>query len=280
MKDKTQSSHEQGFPIPLWPKGAPGALGTADQDIPALTPFPASPGKAAVVICPGGGYEMLADHEGRDYALRLNREGLACFVLKYRLSKHGYRHPAMLQDAARALRWVRSNAAEMGVDPGKIGIMGSSAGGHLASTLLTHFDAGDARATDPVERASSRPDFGILCYPVISMRGFTHGGSRQNLLGEKPAEDLMALLSNEEQVTARTPPAFLWHADDDPVVPVRNSLEFAAALDRFHVPFGLHIYAKGGHGLGLGAKPPAFEGEHAWVREMVLWLKEQGIIGE
>src|ERR1051326_7957188 len=156
--------------FPLWPDGAPGALGKEAKDIPTLTPFLPDPAKltgAAIVICPGGGYGGLADHEGSQYARWLNEQGIAGFVLKYRLGSAGYRHPIMLQDAARAVRTVRARAKEWQLDDKRIGLMGSSAGGHLASTLLTHFDAGKPDAPDPVERASSRPDLGILCYPVI-----------------------------------------------------------------------------------------------------------------
>src|SRR5439155_17494677 len=174
-------------PMPLWPEGAPGALGNEDKDIPTITPHLPEGSKAsgtlpAIVVCPGGGYAGLAPHEGKDYALWLNDHGIAAFVLKYRLGSHGYRHPAMLNDAARAVRFVRARAADWKLDPKRVGIMGSSAGGHLASTLLTHFGAGKPDAEDPVERQSSRPDLGILCYPVITMGPFTHEGSRNNLL--------------------------------------------------------------------------------------------------
>jgi len=196
-------------PLPLWPQGAPGALGTNDDDIPTLTAYlPASADAtgAAMVICPGGGYAGLASHEGRDYALWLNQHGVTAFVLKYRLGSHGYRHPAMLHDAARAVRLVRDRAGDWRIDPHRVGIMGSSAGGHLASTLLTHFDAGDASATDPIDRQSSRPDIGILCYPVITFGEFRHNGSRDELLGPNPSPELVQNLSNELQVTKDTPP--------------------------------------------------------------------------
>jgi len=263
-------------PQPLWTTAAPGALGTAPQDIPTLTAYPVpadSRSGAAMVLCPGGGYGGLAGHEGADYALFLNRLGITCFVLKYRLGTHGYRHPVMLQDAARAVRMVRHQAAANGVDPGRIGIMGSSAGGHLASTLLTHFDAGDPAAPDPVDRESSRPDLGILCYPVISMGPISHAGSRRNLLGTNPPPELVALLSNELQVTTNTPATFLWHTANDAAVPVENSLEFGAALRRNRVPFDLHIYESGPHGLGLGAKPPEFTGAHPWTHDLTHWLR-------
>jgi hypothetical protein len=174
---------EMQNPIPLWPDGAPGALGTNDWDIPTVTPYLPEPGSAtgaAMVICPGGGYAHLAPHEGNDYALWLNQHGVTCFVLKYRLGSNGYHHPAMLQDAARAVRWVRANADDYKIDTHRVGIMGSSAGGHLASTLMTHFDGGDTNATDVIERQSSHPDLGILCYAVISLGKFAHQGSKVN----------------------------------------------------------------------------------------------------
>jgi len=265
--------------IPLWPEGAPGALGTADKDIPTLTPFLADPAKAtgaAIVICPGGGYGALAGHEGKDYALWLNEQGIAGFVLKYRLGSGGYRHPVMLQDAARAVRTVRARAAEWQIDPKRVGIMGSSAGGHLASTLVTHFDAGNPDATDPVEKQSSRPDLGILCYAVISMGPNTHQGSKNNLLGNDPSPELVKLLSNELQVTPQTPPCFVWHTWEDGAVKVENSLDFAAALRRSGVPFDLHVYQKGGHGMGLGTRENDPAKRHPWVADCAFWLKQQG----
>lgn len=267
-------------PVPLWPQGAPGALGNADKDQPALTPYLPGPGKAggaALVVCPGGGYGALAPHEGNDYALWLNEHGVTAFVLKYRLGSNGYRHPVMLNDAARAVRLVRARAAEWGLDPKRVGIMGSSAGGHLASTLLTHFDAGKADAEDPVDRQSSRPDLGVLCYPVITMGEFTHQGSRNNLLGKDPSPDLVRLLSNELQVSRETPPCFLFHTFEDPAVPVENSLSFASALRKAGVPFDLHIYQKGRHGIGLSDKPP-FANAHPWTADLLFWLKQQGFV--
>lgn len=266
-------------PFPLWPDGAPGALGEADKDIPTLTPYFADPSiatGASMVICPGGGYGGLAPHEGFHYALWLNEQGVSAFVLKYRLGSSGYRHPAMLNDAARALRAVRASAEKWNLDPNRIGVMGSSAGGHLASTLLTHFDAGDPQAADPIERVSSRPDLGVLCYAVISMGPMTHGGSKRNLLGDDPSHELVELLSNEKQVTPDTPTCFIWHTWDDGAVKVENALDFAAALRRNEVPFSLHIYPKGRHGLGLGTGAWNPEARIPWTRECALWLKEQG----
>lgn len=271
---------EQLSAIKLWPGDAPGALGDEAKDIPTLTPYlpeESEAGGAAMVICPGGGYAHLADHEGHDYALFLNQHGIAAFVLKYRLGSGGYHHPSMLLDAARAVRTVRYRADEWKIDSHRIGIMGSSAGGHLASTLLTHFDDGDSQASDPIDRVSSRPDLGVLCYAVITMGPYTHEGSRRNLLGGNPSKEDIWLLSNELQVTPETPPCFIWHTWEDRTVPIENSLNFAKALNRAGVPFALHIFQRGGHGMGLADKPP-FENAHPWSRDLVFWLKAQGFV--
>jgi acetyl esterase/lipase len=263
----------------LWPDGAPGALGKEDKDIPTLTPYLPDPAKAtgaAVVICPGGGYGGLAPHEGVDYARFLNEQGIAGFVLKYRLGPAGYHHPIMLQDAARAVRTVRARAGEWQVDPNRIGIMGSSAGGHLASTLLTHFDQGRPGDPDVIEQQSSRPNLGILCYAVITMGKFTHQGSKANLLGRDPSPELVRNLSNELQVTKDTPPVFLWHTWEDNAVPVENTLQFAEALRKAKVPFDLHIYQKGQHGLGLGSNKWDPEHRHPWTQDLIYCLKVQG----
>jgi acetyl esterase/lipase len=273
------ASSQTNAVIPLWPNGAPGALGTRDADNPTLTvylPETSHGSGAAVVVCPGGGYGGLAGHEGADYARFLNEQGIAGFVLKYRLGSAGYRHPIMLQDAARAVRLIRSRAADWEIDANRIGIMGSSAGGHLASTLVTHFDAGQPDAADPIDRQSSRPDLGILCYAVITLGEFTHQGSKQNLLGNEPSNDLVRLLSNELQVTTNTPPCFVWHTWEDQAVPVENSLQFAAALRKAQVPFDLHVYEKGSHGIGLGSRQPSPEKRHPWTRDLSFWLKTRG----
>ncbi len=266
--------------IPLWPGGAPGALGSSSNDIPTLTvylPESTNATGAAMVIFPGGGYGKLMPHEGNDLALWLNQHGVTCFVLKYRLGSSGYHHPAMLNDAARAVRWVRTHAGDYQIDAKRVGVMGSSAGGHLASTIVTHFDAGDAHSTDPVERQSSRPDLGILCYPVISLGEFAHQGSRKALLGTNPPPAMVEFLSSELQVTTNTPPCFLWTTWEDKIVPMENTLLFATALRKNHVPFALHVYDKGPHGMGLGDKPP-FAKPHPWASECLFWLKEQGFV--
>lgn len=267
-------------PVLLWPAGAPDALGMADTDRPSMTVYLPSAEKAsaaAMVVFPGGGYGGLAKHEGEDYARWLVDQGVAAFVVKYRLGKNGYRHPAMLNDAARAVRLVRARAAEWSIDPTRVGVMGSSAGGHLASTVLTHFDAGRPEDTDLVERESSRPDLGILCYPVITMGKGTHIGSRNNLLGPNPSPEWVELLSGEKQVTTHTAPCFIWHTWEDKGVPMENSMAFAEALRAKGVRFELHIYEKGGHGIGLGNRGSGKSG-HRWAADCSAWLKEQNFI--
>jgi acetyl esterase/lipase len=264
--------------LPLWPGGAPGALGVGDEDVPALTVYPSPPeiaGGAAIVICPGGGYGHLAAHEGEPVARWLNELGIAGVVLRYRLGPR-YRHPAMSEDAARAMRLVRARAAGWRLDPSRIGILGFSAGGHLASTVATRFDDGKPDADDPIERESSRPDLAILLYPVITLGGhYAHEGSRTNLLGERPAEDLVRALSSETQVTARTPPTFLLHTNEDRGVPAENSLLFALALRRAGVPVELHLYERGAHGFGLGADNPVLSG---WPAQCAAWLRGRGFL--
>ena len=258
----------------LWPGGAPGALGSEDADKPSLTFYLPEAGKAtgiAVVVCPGGGYQMLAiDHEGKQIAQWLNSIGIAAFVLKYRLGPH-YHHPAPLLDAQRAIRIVRSRAQEFHVLPYDIGIWGFSAGGHLASTASTHFDAGDPKAANPADRVSSRPDFAVLAYPVISFTTeYTHTGSRDNLLGKNPDPALVEFLSNEKQVTRDTPPTFLFHTDEDDGVPPENSVLYYLALRRVGVPAEMHIFQRGPHGVGLA---PTDQVLSEWTDCLANWLK-------
>jgi acetyl esterase/lipase len=254
----------------LWPEGAPHANGASDEDCPALTPFLIEGNnKAAVIVCPGGGYGMRASgHEGDDVAKWLNTLGINAFVLRYRVAPYSY--PCALLDAQRAIRYVRSHASSMGINAAKVGILGFSAGGHLAASASTHYDHGNPKAIDPIEQESSRPDLLVLCYPVITMNPpYTHEGSRLNLLGSEPSTELIELMSNELQVTADSPPTFLWHTSNDPVF-VENSLLYAAALSRHKVPFDLHVYEKGRHGLGL-----AEDDEHVgtWTDLCSVWLK-------
>ena len=264
--------------VRLWTDDAPGALGKEPADIPTLTVYDPPEGKAngaAVVVCPGGGYGGLADHEGKPIAEWLNTLGVTGYVLKYRLGPR-YHHPVMLHDVARAIRTVRANAADWHLDPNRIGVIGFSAGGHLASTAATHFDAGDPNAADTVDRVSSRPDVAMLIYPVITMTDpFTHGGSRHNLLGDNPPPDLVELLSNEKQVTAKTPPTFLVHSSDDAVVPCENSLLFALACRRAGVPVELHVFEHGPHGFGLGGNDPMLS---TWPAACGRWLEHRGFL--
>ncbi len=263
---------------PLWQGDAPGALGTTDADKPTLTiwlPTQQNANGTAVVVCPGGGYGRLAmDHEGTQIADWLNARGIAAFILKYRLGPR-YRHPAPLTDAQRAVRMVRHNAMEFRVAPDRIGIWGFSAGGHLASTAGTHFDKGNPQASDPIDRVSSRPDFMILSYPVITMTEFTHSGSRRNLLGDNPDPKLVALLSNEMQVTAQTPPTFLFHTSDDSGVPVENSVQFYRALRKAGVPAEMHLYEHGRHGVGLALAEPILG---TWGQRLQDWLRVRGVL--
>lgn len=261
----------------LWPNGAPGALGDADTDKPSLTPFLAkSPNGTAVIVCPGGGYQNLAfEKEGTDIAKWLNSLGISAFVLKYRLGPK-YHHPAMIEDAQRAIRTVRSRAGELRVQPDRIGIWGFSAGGHLASTAATHFDAGHPNAADPIDRAGSRPDFAILSYPVISMNSeFVHKGSRTNLLGTNFDPKLADELSNDQQVTPQTPPTFLFHTTADAAVPVENSVRFYLALRKAGVPAEMHIFENGPHGVGLAPTDATLS---VWPELLANWLRGRGLL--
>lgn len=275
----TLSLHAASETIPLWPDQAPGALGQDDKDKPSLTvhrPAPEKATGASMLIFPGGGYRYLADHEGTGFVPWLVDQGITAIVVKYRVTQDGYQHPAMLNDATRAIRLVRSRAAEWNLDPEKIGVMGSSAGGHLASCVLTHFDAGQADSTDPVEIQSSRPNLGILCYPVITMGEFTHQGSKNGLIGAKAPEELVTLLSSELQVKSDTPPCFIWHTWEDKGVKVENAMSFAQALQAKNIPFEFHVYEKGGHGMGLGKGRGEDGGFHRWTYDCSVWLKERG----
>lgn len=268
-----------GQVMPLWSGRAPGAQGDAEADIPALTVFlprTMAQGTPAVVICPGGSYARLAsNHEGRQVASFLNSMGIAAFVLRYRLGPT-YHHPIELGDAQRAIRTLRSHAAEWRLDPARIGIIGFSAGGHLAMSASTHFDAGNASAADPVDRAGSRPDFAVLGYPVISMTApWTHAGSRTNLLGEQPDPEVARGLSGENAVTSNTPPTFLFQTTEDTVVPAENSVHYYLALRKAGVPAEMHVFEKGAHGVGLANDNPALS---AWSALLANWLRLHGIV--
>lgn len=274
----TQPAGEAGTEVLLWPAGAPGSLGDKDSDKPSLTLYPAKGADrttTAVVVCPGGGYAHLAvEKEGVTTAKWLNSLGVSAFVLRYRLAP--YRHPIPLGDAQRAIRTVRARAGEWQIDSQRIGIIGFSAGGHLASTTATHFDKGSADAADAVDRLSSRPDFAILCYPVITFtKPYLHAGSMRNLLGSDPDPKLIELLSNEKQITRETPPTFLFHTGADKGVPVQNSLMFYSACLAASVPAELHVFERGPHGVGLAASDPALS---AWPGLCANWLRVHGFV--
>jgi acetyl esterase/lipase len=260
-------------------KGADGIERISDVSVPTYRFFPAPASKnpqSCVVICPGGGYRILASsHEGYDIAAKFNEMGVSALVLYYRLpadSAQVEKKYAPLQDAQAAIALVRTNAAKWKIDPAKVGIMGFSAGGHLAATASTHFNKD---YTGSLSGANLRPDFSILLYPVISMRPFGHGGSKQSLLGKNPTEEELALFSNEEQVTAQTPKAFIVHASDDNAVPLKNSLLYAERLTANKVPVDLHVYAKGGHGFGLNNKTTSGD---LWFDRLITWMKANQLL--
>ncbi len=281
------SSAAQPAPLPiqdgqilaLWAGAAPGALGMDASDTPTVTvylPRVMTASTPAVVVCPGGGYVNLAmNHEGRQVASYLNSLGIAAFVLRSRLGPR-YHHPIELGDAQRAIRVLRAHAGEWRLDPGRIGIVGFSAGGHLAMTASTHFDAGNTAASDIVDRASSRPDFAVLGYPVISMtEPWTHQGSKDNLLGANPDPELARNMSGELSVTPQTPPTFLFHTDADKVVPAENSVYYYLALRKAGVPTEMHIFEKGSHGVGLANDDPSLS---EWSKLLANWLRVRGVI--
>ncbi len=276
----TSAAAETPTQIKLWENGAPGSPETQPDDEPVILMHqPAADqanGTSAIVI-PGGAYSGLAmDNEGLQIAEWLNSLGVRAFVLKYRLSGTGHRHPVPMLDGQRAIRTLRARAGEWKLDPQKIIVVGFSAGGHLASTLATHFDAGDAKSDDAIERASSRPDFVVLCYPVITFQeDYTHQGSRRNLLGPEPDPKLVASLSNETQVTSETPPTFLFHTNEDSGVLPENSIAFYSALRRANVPAELHIYERGRHGVGLAKDVPATS---SWPERCRDWMKLHGLV--
>jgi acetyl esterase/lipase len=265
--------------VPLWEGQAPGAHGSDERDRPALTIYmpPSTTGPmTAVIIAPGGSYQRLSmNNEGRAPANYFNALGIAAFVLRYRLGPQ-YRHPVELGDAQRAIRMVRARAAEWHIAPDRIGIMGFSAGGHLAATASTKFDAGAPTAADPIDRVSSRPDFAVLAYPVISfVEPWTHQGSRTALLGDAPDPALARSLSAETQVTPSTPPTFIYHTTNDATVPVENAVAYFLALRRAGVPAEMHVFKDGRHGSGLALQDPALA---EWPRLLANWLRVSGFV--
>jgi acetyl esterase/lipase len=257
--------------ILLWPEEAPLAKGGEPADRPSITPYLLETGQrnACIIVCPGGGYNHLAEpKEGETIARWLNEIGLSAVVLHYRVAP--YRHPCPLMDAQRTIRLLRARAQEWSIDRNRIGILGFSAGGHLSATAGTRYDAGVPDAADPIERESSRPDLMVLCYAGISMSEFPHN---PYLLGEHAADELRHELSNEKHVTPHTPPAFLWMTADDAKVPVQHNLLFAAALAEHKVPFEMHIFGEGRHGLGIAKDHPSVG---QWTELCRVWLKKQG----
>ncbi|MFA9557804.1 alpha/beta hydrolase [Evansella sp. AB-rgal1] len=261
--------------IPLWHDDAPYAKGSTEEDIPALIPYLLDgENNSVVIVCPGGGYARRANHEGEPIAKWLNSIGISAFVLRYRVAP--YQYPCALLDAQRAIRTVRYKEKEYGIDPMKIGILGFSAGGHVAATASTKFDYGNQMSEDPIEQQSCRTNLSVLCYPVITLKeGFGHAGSRSNLLGENPNSTQIHELSLEENVTPETPPTFLWHTSNDASVPVENSLLFALALRKNNVLFDLHVYEEGRHGLGLALED---DHVHSWTNTCTSWLKQNKFV--
>jgi acetyl esterase/lipase len=264
-------SHMMSSIIPLWEQAAPYAAAGREDEMPHLIPFIQPGSESAVIVCPGGGYGGLADHEGAPIAALLNRAGISAFVLKYRVAPH--RHPAPKADGQRAIRYVRAHAEQYGINPSKIAVLGFSAGGHLTATLGTQYDDGQPDHEDWIERYSSRPDRVILCYPVITMGSYGHEGSRINLLGEDASDEQIRAFSAEQRVKADAPEAFIWHTSNDQAVPVENSLRYALALGIHGIPYDLHVFEKGPHGLGLAENDNAVR---VWSDLCLTWLKNQG----
>ena len=264
-------------PVRLWPAASPPD-GSRQGDLPTLTAYiPSSnPTGTAVVICPGGGYEHLAvDWEGTQVAQWFNQHHVAAFVLQYRHGP-GHHYPQPIDDGRRAMRWVRAHADAYHLTANRIGIMGFSAGGHVASAVSTHFSADTAVVHDAVSRESARPDFTILAYPVVTMeKGLTHAGSRENLLGKDPSNALVDRLSNETQVTDQTPPTFIYTTDADTVVPPQNSVNYYLALHRHRVPAELHVFRVGVHGSGLGQKNQLLS---IWPSLLARWMAGMGLM--
>jgi len=272
-------------PFRLWEGDAPSALGKEDKDIPTLTPYWAAPEKAngaVVIVFPGGGYRNLAAHEAEPFAKWLNTQGITAFVLKYRLYPSGYKLPAIFSDAQRAVRTVRTRAKDWQLDPARIGVIGSSAGGHLAAVLSTQFDAGKPADPDEIERASSRPDFTILCYGFIlfDQKTMTDPARREMALGANATDEQGYFFAPARNVRADTPPCFVWQTVEDDKVTVDNALTFANALHTAKIPFDLHLYEKGKHGIGVGTKDPDPEKMHPWTRACVDWMKQRGFLNK
>lgn len=262
-------------PAPLWQEAAPGALGTTSKDIPTLTPYVparANATRAAMLLIPGGSYSGIYEGQAEPFALWLNEQGITVFVLRYRLGSAGYRYPAQLQDAVEAMRQIRGKAEKWKIDPQRLGVMGFSAGGHLVSTLLNHPEDGNVATASPTSAVSPRPNLAILCYPVISMTTKPHAASRKNLIGDSPSSELIRHTSSELQVKPGLPPCFVWHTNEDKMVPPDHSILFATALHQHGIPHEFHLYQHGDHGTGLIGTG------HPWMPDLLFWLKEQQFI--
>lgn len=273
-------SPREATTVVLWPNGAPGALGNAVADQPHLTIFLPADGsvdktRTAIMVLPGGGYSGLSiNQEGLPAAQWLKEHGISAFMLSYRTGPQ-YRYPIELFDASRGIRWIRSHAAEYGIDPHRIGVWGFSAGGHLASLLGTHFDNGNLFGHDAIDRVSDRPDFMILAYPVIDPLGKAAEGSFANLLGDHPRTDIVRQLMTDKLVTTKTPPTFLVHGSDDQWVSPESSINFYLALRRAGVPSELHIYEHGPHGFGLAQSDPTLS---TWLDLLAKWMDARGLL--
>jgi acetyl esterase/lipase len=253
---------------PLWPEAAPAALGSRPEDIPSITVYPPEPARkngAAILVFAGGGWEVRVDHEGPVYAEWLASQGYTCFLVNYRLTPHGYPIPVITQDASRAVRWVRAHAAEYAIDAEKIGVIGSSAGGHICAHIAVHWDLGDPQVADPIERASSRPNLAVLCYPVTSL---PRNYDWSFLFGHKPTPEELRFYSPALNATSKSAPCFMLHTWEDTLVPLANSLRMADALKKKKVPCELHLYERGAHGIGLA-------NGHPWTLECLRWLGER-----
>lgn len=274
--------------IPLWPEGVPGqrdigpevvgkgyTSNVSEATLTLVSPAVDHPNGTAVIICPGGGYVRMATaREGDQYANWLGTLGVTAFVLKYRMQEYG--HPAPLQDVLRAVRTLRSRAAEFGIRPDRIGVMGSSAGGHLAASAGTLFDNPLGRTGAPLDSVSARPDFLMLMYPVITMQDpAAHAGSRKSLLGASPSAESLALMSLDKQVTPATPPTLLIHTQEDTAVPVENSILFYQALTKAKVPAEMYLFEHGGHGMGMRE---GLGTSSLWPRRAEEWLRDRGLL--
>lgn len=274
------ASAQESTALALWPDGAPNAMGSENKDKPRMTIYRPKKNKmtqkTAVVVCPGGGYSGLAmDHEGKQVAEWFNSFGVTAFVLEYRHRGKGYGHPNPMLDVQRAIRTVRAKADDWEIEPNRIGVMGFSAGGHLASTAGTHFDDME-NPVDEIDKVSCRPDFMILCYPVIMFDSkFTHKGSQHNLIGKDASKELVEYYSNEKHVSDKTPPAFIFFTDEDTAVPPENGIAFYQALRKHKIPAEIHIFQKGRHGIGLAKGMP---GNEYWPTLCQIWMANNGFL--